>query len=101
MPQYGLEFSYNFIKWYAPFRSKTDNHSHLELPKIVNVSLINGKAKFTLCSLLFKNLKSAMILFKLGFFLAINIMGEIYGEIPFFKIPYISLSTIGLSCPLT
>ena len=65
-----------------------------------------GKAKFTLCSLSLKNLKSAMILFKLGFFLAISIIGEEYGDMSFSKVPkcinlYISFSIIGLSSNLT
>ena len=102
MLQYGVELSDNLNVWYASFTSDTYKHSHLELPKIAKASLIKGKAKVTLCNLLFKNLKLVMILFKHEFFLAISIMGEEYGDISCFKIPKctnlcISLSIIGLS----
>ena len=39
-------------------------YSHLKLPKIVKVSLIKGKAKFTVCYLLFKNLNFCDVSFE-------------------------------------
>ena len=76
-----MEFSENIIVWYTSFKYNTDKQSHLELPKTVKASLIKRKAKFTLCSLPFKNLKSVMILFKSKFFPAISIMGKEYGYV--------------------
>ena len=102
MKCYTRWLSKNSIVWYASFRCNNDTCSHLEFPKIGKASLIKGKARFTLCNLLFKNLKSVIILFKFEFVLAISFMGEEYGEMSGYKIPkctnlHISSSIIGLS----
>ena len=77
----GLEHSDNLMVWYASFKSSADKHSQLEFPKIAEVSLINRKAKFTLCNLLFN------ILFEI--LLAMSIMNDGYecGDMFCFRMP--------------
>ena len=73
-----MEFSDTLIVWYASFKSHSGKKSHLKLLNIPKAALIKEKTKLTLCNLLFKNLKSVMILLTFEFFLAISSMVEEY-----------------------
>ena len=73
--QYFFKFPDNVKEWNASFKSNTKSTSHLELPKVANVSFINGYAKLFLAILVFKCLQSVTTHLSCVIFLPINING--------------------------